>query len=279
MTSIRGRYEYPDDLTPGQSKDGGLHQNLYNSNGRLVDHGTFFPDDEKETIADSPPVIINITNEYTADSQEEEPSGEAIIAALVLISAIAAAPYIKNWWNNQAFPFIKSAWNSLTGTRETENRVAPVELATFIESAQATTVDAPSKSSREVIAALTEYRSSMSSAEARERFIAALMARLFSEEQLRLLSNARIEDSELTNAVEALTPKQIGDSIRLTLETNPSLLDEIWNTIENSGLLRTRSIENQEDKRESTLGSTDTNLISPGAQDEDGLNDGDRAAG
>jgi hypothetical protein len=279
MTSIRGRYEYPDDLTPGQSKDGGLHQNLYDSQGRLVDHGTFFPDDENETVTNSPPVIVNITNEYASDSQAEEPSGEALLAALILLSAIAAAPHIKSWWNNQAFPFIKSAWKRFAGTREADSQVAAVELATFIESAPVMAVDAPPESSQEMIVALKEYRSSMSSAEARERFVAALMARLFSEEQMRLLRNARIEDLELKSAMEALTPKQIGDSIRLMLETNPSLLDELGNTIEKSSQLRVRSIENQEDQRQSTFDYTDSNLILPGVHGEDGLNDGGRAAG
>jgi hypothetical protein len=44
-----------------------------------------------------------------------------------------------------------------------------------------------------VFAALDEYRASMSSAEARDRCVVALVARLFSEEQLSA-TNARIED-------------------------------------------------------------------------------------
>jgi hypothetical protein len=52
-------------------------------------------------------------------------------------------------------------------------------------------------------------------------------ARLFSEEQIRMLRNARIEDFELKSTMETLTPEQVGDSIKLMLETNPSLLDEL----------------------------------------------------
>jgi hypothetical protein len=69
----------------------------------------------------------------------------------------------------------------------------------------------------------------MSSAEARERFAAALMARLFSDEQMRILRNTPIQDDddhlELENAMETLTPKQVGDSINLMLETDLALLD------------------------------------------------------
>ncbi len=69
----------------------------------------------------------------------------------------------------------------------------------------------------------------MSSSEARERFISALLARLFSEEQMRVLRNARIENENVPlelSAMEALTPQQVGDSIKLMLEKHPSLLDE-----------------------------------------------------
>jgi hypothetical protein len=36
MARIRGHYEWDDDaLTPGRKKEGGLHQNLYDSAGNL----------------------------------------------------------------------------------------------------------------------------------------------------------------------------------------------------------------------------------------------------
>src|SRR4051812_32712156 len=44
MARIPGYFEYDDDLTPGQSKDGGLHHNLY-AQGRLAGHGHFVPDE------------------------------------------------------------------------------------------------------------------------------------------------------------------------------------------------------------------------------------------
>ncbi len=70
----------------------------------------------------------------------------------------------------------------------------------------------------------------MSSAEARQRFVTALVARLISEEQLQVLRNARIEDEgpewELASAMAARTPQQLGESITLMLEANPSWPDE-----------------------------------------------------
>ncbi|MEV7807426.1 hypothetical protein AB0O28_31215 [Microbispora sp. NPDC088329] len=223
---IRGYYEYPDGLTPGLSKDGGIHQNLYDDQGRLTDHGTFFPDDENR--GDPPPVFVNVTNEYTSDSQATDPlEVEALLGALVLLGAIVALkkaePYVKRWWNDQALPTLKSTWNRLARTRMADSRATTAELSTLAG-------PAPADSSREVLGELEECRASMSSAEARERFVAALTARLFSEEQIKMLCNARIGDddgsSELNSTMGMLTPKQIGDGIALMLEANPSLLDE-----------------------------------------------------
>jgi len=67
----------------------------------------------------------------------------------------------------------------------------------------------------------------MSSAEARERLLAALMARLSSDEQLRTLRSARIEEPDipvgLERAMAELTPEHVGTQIQLALEADPSL--------------------------------------------------------
>ena len=70
----------------------------------------------------------------------------------------------------------------------------------------------------------------MSRAEARQRIVAALAARLFSEQQIAIVRNARIEDGgdtpELDSATLASMQKQIGESVQLILETAPALLGE-----------------------------------------------------
>lgn len=89
---------------------------------------------------------------------------------------------------------------------------------------------ASADSSGEVIAALETYRASMTSAEARDRLVAAVRARLFSDEQVRLLRDARIEvdgtPSQVERAMEELTPQQLVDSVTLMLEMDPSSFDE-----------------------------------------------------
>lgn len=72
---------------------------------------------------------------------------------------------------------------------------------------------------------------SMSIAEWQHRLRAMLLARAFSEDQLRLLSQARIEDAspallDLQRALAQLTPHEISHRIQLMLEANPAALTE-----------------------------------------------------
>ncbi|MGO1539840.1 MAG: hypothetical protein ACTHW3_10775 [Leucobacter sp.] len=47
MGRIPGYYEWDDDdLTPGQKKEGGLHQNLFDDEGKLKGSARFIPSDE-----------------------------------------------------------------------------------------------------------------------------------------------------------------------------------------------------------------------------------------
>jgi hypothetical protein len=220
MVSVSGRFEYPDDLTPGQSKDGGLHHNLYDSQGRLVDHARFIPDDESEedtpTEASSPSFDSHGCGcEYESHSRAgERLDPEEMVEVLVSLIKAAewVAPRLKRWWNGQALPFMKSTRSRLAWNRMDDGREVPVEEPAY-----------------EAIADLERNRVSMSGEEAAARSAAALMARLFSDEQMRILWNARIEnenDSLRLSAVGCLTPQQIEDGVRLILERNHSLLTE-----------------------------------------------------
>ncbi|WP_433618315.1 hypothetical protein ACQP2P_20770 [Dactylosporangium sp. CA-139114] len=135
-----------------------------------------------------------------------------------------------------------SAWNRLT--RKKAKPVVDVESHTAEEAApadaalvEAVPVEAgvvvevaPVDASHDVAAAIEAYRAGMSRAEARQRIVAALAARLFSEQQIAIVRNARIEDGgdtpELDSATLASMQKQIGESVQLILETAPALLGE-----------------------------------------------------
>ncbi|WP_327286747.1 hypothetical protein [Streptomyces sp. NBC_01198] len=226
MPSIKGRFEYSDGLTPGRSKDGGLHQNLYDGQGRLVDHGTFIPDDENEEdpLTDPPPVFIYVTDENSSDSRSDKHDdlAEAISDLVELLILVAEAyPHVKRWWN-KALPIIKSQWNRLSRTRVVGSQPATDEASTVGE---ATVID----SSQEVVTLPDVYRVSMSSAEARACLLLALVAKAFSEEQVRIVSNVHIKDDdglvELKRTVGELIPQQIANIVK-ALRANPSFLDD-----------------------------------------------------
>ncbi|MER5773370.1 hypothetical protein ABT144_03545 [Streptomyces sp. NPDC002039] len=225
MASVSGRFEYPDGLTPGQSKDGGLHHNLYDGEGRLVGHGTFIPDGEGEedSTAEPPPLFVGASGrDCDSDSRSRERlEPEEIAEALIILIKFAAwtAPRLNRWWKDQALPFAKSTRKRFSRTRKDGSSGAPDESVTLIGSA-------PPGRSREVIAEL-EDRVSMGSEEASARFAAALMARLFSDDQMEILRHARIEGeggSLELSAADELALQQVKDNVRLILEENPSLL-------------------------------------------------------
>ncbi|MFA1541331.1 hypothetical protein [Actinomadura monticuli] len=234
MVSVKGRFEYSDGLTPGQSKYGGIHHNLYDEQGHLVGHGTFFPDDEDGSPTGMPSIYSDGADEYASDEDDDDLAEiQKIVAALVVLGTLKAvekaAPHLRKWWRDQALPFVKSARKRLARVREGDG----AQVENLIECVPSMLVDAPPESSGEVVAALEEYRAGMSGTEARERFVAALTAgllsekaRLYSEGQMRVLLNARIEDAELKSVLETVTPEQVADGIKLMLEANPSLLDE-----------------------------------------------------
>ncbi|MGW2885168.1 hypothetical protein ACWDDN_07330 [Streptomyces griseoruber] len=221
-TRVKMWVEYPTGTRLSKSRTPGGYSSLARDveTNDLETHATLFPvdDDENEsgTIPDPPPVCVYVTDERASDSRDDKRlTLEEIIELLELLYAIAKwgeriAPQARVWWNQQALPVLKSTWGRVASLRKDDGRSAVVAADAAVE--------APAE----------ERRVDMSSAEARERLVAALKARLFSEEQLRVLRNARIEDGansfELSSAIEGLTLEQLRDGIRSMVETYPEVL-------------------------------------------------------
>ncbi len=111
------------------------------------------------------------------------------------------------WWDGQQ-------WTEHVRISETS------DIATPAEAARSRSHSTPST---EVSAASAHARVSMSSAEWQERARAMLLARAFSEEQRRLLANARIEDAdaallEQQHDLAGLTTQQFSDRISAILD-------------------------------------------------------------
>ncbi|MFV2009392.1 MULTISPECIES: hypothetical protein [unclassified Micromonospora] len=208
-------------------KTAGAHRGFaHDPEAKTLRHAEIFLKDEslEESIEYySPPPFTYIDYDLTPNSKEEDlPDARAVLGFLVLLAAIKAtekaAPHIRRWWINRASPAIRSAWERLAKSRKADGDA----------------VDTARNFPQAAIASSDENQISMSSVEAMERFVAALTARLlsedakrFSEEQIEVLRNARIENLELPDSSGMLTPEEVRDGIKLMLEQNPSLLDDV----------------------------------------------------
>lgn len=219
MPSIPGRYEYDDDdLTPGKKREGGLHQNLFDSEGNLKGSARFIPD-ERQDDSDLEPFFVERTV-YLHDKEyerEREDFAELVANVVVLLVAVAA-PHARRLWHERARPAIKAR------RARTAERRALKEAAKQPSVLEAKVVD----SGQELAVAEEVYRTDMSSAEAQARYLAALAARAFSDEQMKLVSNANIVDGEalgeLQRTLAELPPQQVRAIIE-AVEANPSVLN------------------------------------------------------
>jgi hypothetical protein len=179
----------------------------------------------------------------TAEEREELLRLLASLITAGAIVAVRAAPHVRRLWNDKAAPALRSARDKtadgLAGVRQRARQGVRLrvrrgdsdsaELVTFVESVSA---DSPEG----VTTALEAYLPSMSSAEARQRLAAALIAmavsdraKAVSDEQLGILLDARIEDADGIpvgpGSLENLTPEEVERRVHLMLTADPQLLD------------------------------------------------------
>jgi len=218
MGRIKGHYEWDnDDLVPGRKREGGLHQNLFDSEGNLKGNARFIPDDEH---ASEPLVItetVYVPAEHRRRSQEQEEFERAIARIAVHFVSIGitkAKPFAEQWWRERARPALDA------------RRVKRHERRSIRNAQKMSHAD---EASQDIAEAPEQDRPSMSSAEAQARYLAALAARAYSDEQMRLIANANAVDGQgmekLMQALAELPPAQV-KSLIAAMATNPSLLSE-----------------------------------------------------
>jgi len=106
---IKGHYEWDnDDLAPGHKKEGGLHQNLFDSDGKLKGNARFIPDG-----GDPEPLVVTETVYVPVEerrlSREDEELQQAIAALVVQLIGLGIAkgkPLAEQWWRGTARPVI-----------------------------------------------------------------------------------------------------------------------------------------------------------------------------
>ncbi|MET8527182.1 hypothetical protein [Micromonospora sp. NPDC005172] len=223
MGRIKGHYEWDDDdLTPGQKREGGLHQNLFDSEGNLKGSARFIPDDgcEPEPLVVTETVYVPV--ERRRRTREEEELNQAIhdlVSHMIDRGIAKAKPFAELWWRETARPAIDANRAKMLErrTRRKAQKKAPIMEGTAVEPSQKLTE------------ASEENRPNMSSAEAQARYLAALAARAYSDEQMRLVTSANIVDgkglAELEHSLAELPSDQV-KSLLEAMATNPSMLGE-----------------------------------------------------
>ncbi|MEU3472694.1 hypothetical protein [Rhodococcus sp. NPDC006774] len=161
-------------------------------------------------------------SQQLAREREEEARKRAaqaeLIADMMRLLVEMAAPHAKRLWEEKGRPRVE-ARRAKKAARRAEKAAASESIVV-----QASVAD----SERELAAAERVYRADMSSAEAQARYLAALAARAFSDEQMKLVSNANIVDRDSLDALQhtlgELSPEQVKGIIE-AVEAGPAVLN------------------------------------------------------
>lgn len=213
------------DLSDSKKSPGKKSPLLRDAKGDLAGHAVLSDIDDDDD------------DDYLATFSPESPSqdgpselAETITELLTLLTEIAmseAAPHVMRWWNEQAAPAIKarakSARSKIANVLRPGQKGRKSELA-IPDNAAIPLPPVP------VEATPVEEGELLTSEEAQQLLVSALVARAFSDEQLQVLRNARIQDADqildIKRSLAQYTPSQIEAQVRSLLEANPNVLDE-----------------------------------------------------
>jgi hypothetical protein len=239
MGRIKGHYEWDDDhLAPGHKKEGGLHQNLFDSDGKLKGSARFIPDDGN----DAEPLIVTETVYVPVEarrlSREDDELQRAIAALVVQLIGVGiekGKPLAEQWWRETARPVIDAKRAALheRRTRRKAKKQAAAVGGTIVQPFH------------EVDETSIANRPSMSSAEAQARYLAALAARAYSDEQMRLVTSSNIVDGEGLGELQRSLRELPSEQLRGLIEgmvRNPAMLGD--DTLANlASILGKRALE------------------------------------
>ena len=247
MGQQRGTYYWDDDsLSPGKRSDGGWSQNLFDQNGNLREHGTFFPDldsDESDSTYSpygDPPMFMSSETRWDSENREDDESTddatERLVEALILLIGVAAVagasyagPRIKKWAEGTAFPFIKGTLSKVHLPWGKKHDDHPAPEGTDATSSPLATIGHGGAQAPHTPLRIEAKRQKMSNAEAQARLMAAAAAQLFAEEQTRLVSRSDIVDAadvDELRAQIAMHPREKLETLLQHLARNPRLLED-----------------------------------------------------
>lgn len=226
MGRIPGYYEWDDDdLSPGQKAEGGLHQNLFDKDGKLKASARFVPSEESEPSSVHVTEHMFVTAEERRLSREQEELLNTVIKATIeglFEQSVKAAPHVRQWWNSSFRPFLSKQRDRIPKLTKGKNHKGDEILEPVVDDNTHQDRDLPA-------VADSGPRPKMSSAEAQARFLAAMAAHAYSEQQLALLNSADIIDSadlsEIQNRIAELPPHQVRE-LMTQIVSVPSMLTE-----------------------------------------------------
>ena len=207
MPQEYGYFEWDDDsLTPGLRKEGGWHQNLYDSDGHLKDHARFIPTGNNNAYGDGD----YSGEDYSRADDTHEEGGQssetrdkvikiaiALVAAGVCCGAILAMPPVKRFLKEKVKPFFRS---KVKGQKDQQHSVHH-DLETIPVVVEEPTDSKVSSESPSTDMATAKEQQTMSIDEAKARLILAAMGRAYSEEQLQMVINSHTIDADELEAI------------------------------------------------------------------------------
>src|SRR3954468_23087023 len=191
MPSIHGRMGWDDNkLIPGKKKQGGFHSTFFDDDGNLKSSARFVPD-EDDRKAEPETVYMHVYHEVPAPAKtpEQEAFEKAVaeqLNRLVDFTIEKLTPHAVRFWEDKARPALRS-------------KVAKVKAKTKLKK---TNGDQPAVALPGLadactdVASMQEHKVEMTGAEARARYMLALAARAFSDEQMRILAAANVVDDD-----------------------------------------------------------------------------------
>jgi hypothetical protein len=127
--------------------------------------------------------------ELTPEEVEAAVVLAGVIVAGIIRAAVVATPHVQRWWRSKLAPSQRAAWSRVLAVRGKREHECDAPSA-FVEEALIVA------STTGVELARTDGDIRMSSAEWEARFRSMLVAGAFAEEQMRVLSIARIDEEQ-----------------------------------------------------------------------------------
>ncbi|MFE4423735.1 hypothetical protein [Streptomyces sp. NPDC056817] len=169
------------------SKTAGARRGMTRNPDNELGHAEIFlkEENEPEPVAAYPHGWPDSDRNASEAREQERRENAEFLAEVVfqigLKVAEKAAPHIRKWWSEQALPAMKTKWN---------DQALPSMKAKWA-SVRSRDGDrrADAAGDQQGAAVSRDGRKTMSGAEARQRFAAAVASRIYSDGQLRLLRN------------------------------------------------------------------------------------------